>query len=101
SKVARDHDVGATIERTADRLEGLATHDDRPIDRERAEMGEIGFQPPWKLAFAADDSVLADGGDQHDLHPPPPRGDITVSILIGRRDPARPPRSSGRFAIRP
>ena len=65
---AGQHDIGAVLERLADRLIGLAPHDDRLADGERAKMREVGFQPPRQLAVAADDVVFADRGDQHDLH---------------------------------
>ena len=32
----------------------------------RAEVLQVGFQPPGQRALIADDAVFADGGDQHD-----------------------------------
>src|SRR5581483_11630596 len=68
TEITRQHDVGAAIERLADRMKRLAAHDDGTIERESAEVPEIGTDVPWQLSALADDVVLADGGDEHDVH---------------------------------
>ena len=62
--LAGDDDVVAAVERLADRLVGLAAHDDGLAERELAEALEVGRHAPGQLAVAADDAVLRHGDDE-------------------------------------
>src|SRR5262249_31033121 len=62
----RNDDVIARVERLADRLVGLAAHDDGLAQGELAEALEVRAQPPRQLAVAAEDAVLGDSHDEGD-----------------------------------
>ncbi len=66
-RIAGDHDIGAPIERLADRQIGLASHHHRLAQGEAAEMREVGLHPPRQPAGAPDHAVLGDGGDEDDF----------------------------------
>src|SRR5262249_38480200 len=60
------HNGGAALERLAERKKGLAPHDDRLAQGERAEVLHVGPEPPRQRIAAADHAVLGDGGDEED-----------------------------------
>ncbi len=46
ARVAAHHQVAPPGQRAAERLPGLAPHQDRVPERERAEMLQVGLEPP-------------------------------------------------------
>ncbi len=66
ARIARQDDGLASRKRLADRQECLATHQDRPAERQASKMPEIGLEPPDQFVVVADDAVVGDGGDDDD-----------------------------------
>src|SRR5205085_12518767 len=79
SAVATDHDGGATWQRFADRLIGLAAEHDRLAHGQAAKMRHVRFQPPRQRIAAADDAVLGDGSDDNNVH----RYTATAALMCG------------------
>ena len=61
--VARDDDIAPARQRTADGVEGLATHDDRAAEGDALEVGQVFGQVPGKLVVDADAALRVDGDD--------------------------------------
>jgi hypothetical protein len=66
ARLSRHDDVLATIERLADRIIGLAAHDDRLAQGDLAEALEVGGEPPGQFAIAADEAIFGHGYDKRD-----------------------------------
>ena len=63
-EVSTHDDVLPFGQRLADRLPGLATHDDRVTAGQRAKALEIVGQPPRQSAVQADHAITRNGGNQ-------------------------------------
>lgn len=63
-RLATDDDVEAPRQGPAERVPGLATHDDRLAQGQCLEVLEVRRQVPGQLVVAADDAVVREGGDQ-------------------------------------
>ena len=61
--VAGDDDVLPAGKRPADRVEGLAAHDDRAAERDALEVGQVFRQVPGQLVVDADAAPGVDGDD--------------------------------------
>src|SRR5262245_869647 len=68
TEIARQYTIGPAGKQPSDRLMRLATHDDRAIHRDLAEMLEIRLKTPRQLSLTPDDRVVADRGNDHDFH---------------------------------
>ena len=66
-RVAAYDEVASSGQRTAERLPGLASHQDGVAERERTEMLQVGPEPPRQLVVASDGAVARDRGDEDDL----------------------------------
>ena len=66
-RIAGDDDVGATGQRLADRLPGLAAHDDGMAHGASLEVPQVGGHVPGQRAPAADHAVARHRGDQGDF----------------------------------
>ena len=82
-RTARDDDVVAAIERLADRVECLATHDHRLAHGEAAEDLQVGRHAPWDCAVATDDAVLGDGNDEGDDRFSPTKRAVLLAAACG------------------
>ena len=73
-RIAADHDGGAALERLRDRRERAPPHHHRLAPGERAEMLQIGFEPPRQSAGAADHPVVGHRDDEDEADAPRGRG---------------------------
>ena len=62
-RIARDDHVAPVRAGAADRLEGLAAHQDRAADGHSLEMLEVFGKVPGHVVAVADDTVAGDRGD--------------------------------------
>lgn len=65
---ASENDVGSSFERVADRLEGCPSHQQGVPHRHPFESGKILGDLPWEMTINPDDTIAADGGNDHDSH---------------------------------
>jgi hypothetical protein len=66
SPIASQNEIGAARKRLADRLEGLATHQDGLAHRGRFETLEVLGQSPGQRVVAADDPIARHRDDERD-----------------------------------